>query len=166
MKTTIRPFADTDTREILEINQESVSMLSPLNETRLRQLREWASLLLVCQTAQGIGGFLLGLESGADYDSTNYQWFDAHEGQFLYIDRVAVFSACRGRGIGKQLYDHAVNWARENSLSSVVAEINVKPRNEASLLFHKMKGFVEIGTRSPEPGKIVSLQKLLIRDPT
>ncbi|MCY4228097.1 MAG: GNAT family N-acetyltransferase [Gammaproteobacteria bacterium] len=162
MKTLIRHFANADTQEILEINQESVNMLSPLNEERLRLLRELSSLLLVCQTPQGIGGFLLGFESGADYDSTNYQWFDEHEKQFLYIDRIAVHSTCRGLGIGKQFYDQAVAWAREQSLLSVVAEINVKPRNEASLWFHKMRGFVEIGTRSPKPGKIVTLQKLLI----
>ena len=162
METLIRDFTDTDTREILEINQESVNMLSPLDEARLHLLRELSSLLLVCQTPQGIGGFLIGFENGANYDSTNYQWFDEHEEQFLYIDRIAVHSTCRGLGIGKQLYDRAVIWAREQSLLSVVAEINVKPRNEASLLFHKMRGFVEIGTRSPEPGKIVTLQKLLV----
>lgn len=137
-------------------------MLSPLDEARFDLLRELSSLLLVCQMPQGIGGFLLGFESSANYDSTNYQWFDENEEQFLYIDRIAVHSTYRGLGIGKQLYDRAVIWAREQSLLSVVAEINVKPRNEASLLFHKMRGFVEIGTRSPEPGKIVTLQKLPI----
>ncbi len=162
METLIRDFIDTDTREILEINQESVNMLSPLDEARLHLLRELSSLLLVCQTPQGVGGFLIGFENGANYDSTNYKWFDEHEEQFLYIDRIAVHSTCRGLGIGKQLYDRAVIWTREQSLLSVVAEINVKPRNEASLLFHKMQGFVEIGTRSPEPGKIVTLQKLLV----
>ena len=162
METLIRDFADTDIREILEINQESVNMLSPMDPTRFHLLREMSSLLLVCQTPQGIGGFLLGFESGASYDSTNYQWFYEHEEQFLYIDRIAVHSTYRSLGIGKQLYDRAVIWAREQSLLSIVAEINVKPRNEASLLFHKMRGFVEIGTRSPKPGKIVTLQKLLV----
>ncbi|MCY4050565.1 MAG: GNAT family N-acetyltransferase [Gammaproteobacteria bacterium] len=162
METKIRDFINTDTPDILEINQESVQMLSPMNEKRFHQLRKLSSLLLVCQTPHGIGGFLLGFESNTKYDSTNYQWFDENEEQFLYIDRVAVSSPYRGQGIGKQLYDQAVIWARNKSLISVVAEINIKPRNEESLCFHKMRRFVEIGRRSPESGKIVSLQKLLV----
>ncbi len=162
MKTTIRDFTITDTREILDINQESVQMLSPMDEKRFHLLRKLSSLLLVCQTPQGIGGFLLGFESGAEYDSTNYQWFNENEEQFLYIDRVAVSSRYRGLGVGKQLYDQTIIWAKKKSFVSVVAEINRIPKNEESLFFHEKRGFVEIGWRSPEPGKIVSLQKLLI----
>lgn len=162
MKPIIRSFVASDTPAILELNADSVSVLSPMDECRFHRLRGLASLLLVSQTPRGIGGFLLGFESGADYDSTNYQWFDRHEEQFLYVDRVAVSSTCRGQGIGKQLYDQAINWAKARSLESVVAEINVQPPNQASLMFHRSRGFVELGTRTPEPGKIVSLQKLLI----
>lgn len=133
-----------------------------MDEARFHHLRDLASLLLVGQTQQDIGGFLLGFERGVGYGSTNYQWFNKHENRFLYIDRVAVSIACRGQGIGGRLYDTAINWARSKSLDSVVAEINVKPLNEASLLFHQSRGFVEIGLRSPEPGKIVTLQKLAL----
>ncbi|MXZ81462.1 MAG: GNAT family N-acetyltransferase [Gammaproteobacteria bacterium] len=162
MSAVIRTFAETDTQSILAINAESVRMLSPMDESRFHRLREMASLVLVAQTPCGIGGFLLAFERGADYDSTNYQWFDRNEGRFLYIDRVAVSSSCRGQGIAKRFYAEAIDWARKRSLLSLVAEINVKPRNATSLSFHRSTGFREIGSRSPEPGKIVSLQKLVL----
>jgi predicted GNAT superfamily acetyltransferase len=45
-----------------------------------------------------IDAFLLALDQDADYDSPNFRWFSARYPRFVYVDRIVVASAARGRG--------------------------------------------------------------------
>jgi len=80
---------------------------------------------------------------GRDYDSPNYGWFAARYPRFVYVDRIAVDAGHRGAGLARRLYDEVVAVARRRGCDLVCAEVNVQPRNEASLAFHARYGFSE-----------------------
>tara|TARA_A100001015_G_scaffold36363_1_gene40097 strand:- start:5563 stop:6084 length:522 start_codon:yes stop_codon:yes gene_type:complete len=82
---------------------------------------------------------------------------------FLYIDRVAVDNEHRKNKLGTSLYENALNFAKENFIKHLTAEINLLPSiNETSFKFHKSFGFNEIQTVKYSKDYEVSLQKLII----
>lgn len=56
----------------------------------------------------------------------------------LYIDDLCVDENCRGQGIGKALYDHALALARETGCFNV--ELNVWAFNESAVRFYEKCG--------------------------
>ena len=149
---TIRDLTAADLDWVLEINREHEALLSVLDRDGLARLVDMATL------ARGIEGeaFLLGMDAGADYESWNFQWFQARYPAFLYVDRVAVASSAAGGGQGKRLYaDFYANAARM-SYPMVCAEVNSDPPNDASLAFHAKQGFSTVGEEAvPGRGKSV-----------
>ena len=89
MSIQFRSFAEHDTGTVLRLNAESVAVLSPLNDERLRKLCEMACLHEVAEDAGAVVGFLLAFADGVAYDSVNYQWFASRFKRFVYIDRVS-----------------------------------------------------------------------------
>ena len=54
---------------------------------------------------------------------------------FLYIDRIAVDAKYRNNKLGTILYKNILNFAKENSIEHLTAEINLLPSiNEASFI--------------------------------
>ncbi len=56
----------------------------------------------------------------------------------LYIDDICVDEACRGKGIGRALYDHVIAYARENAFYNVT--LNVWSCNPGAEAFYKALG--------------------------
>lgn len=56
----------------------------------------------------------------------------------LYIDDLCVDAALRGRGIGKMLYDYAVEYARENGYYNLT--LNVWACNPSAMRFYEKCG--------------------------
>ncbi len=56
----------------------------------------------------------------------------------LYIDDLCVDEACRGQGIGKALYDHALAYARQNGYYNVT--LNVWACNPSAMRFYQKCG--------------------------
>ena len=56
----------------------------------------------------------------------------------LYIDDLCVDAAMRGRGIGKVLYDYAVEYARENGYYNIT--LNVWACNPSAMRFYEKCG--------------------------
>lgn len=56
----------------------------------------------------------------------------------LYIDDICVDEAARGTGVGRTLYDHAINYARQSGCYNVT--LNVWVGNEAALAFYRHQG--------------------------
>jgi len=110
-----------------------------------------------------VEGFLLALQEGCDYDSPNYRWFAARYAKFLYIDRIVIGAVGRGRHLGVQLYEDLFARARAHGVARITCEFDTDPPNEASRLFHRRFGFVEVGSQRVAGGqKSVSLQELLL----
>ena len=82
---------------------------------------------------------------------------------FLYIYRIAVDAKYRNNKLGTSLYKNIFNYAKENSIDYLTAEINLLPSiNEASFKFHESFGFEEFGSVKYSEDYEVSLQKLVI----
>jgi len=154
----LRSATAADTDAILALNQESVAVLSPLSRERLAQLQGEAAIQRVIEDRGAVVAFLLAFREGAAYDSPNYRWFANRYERFLYVDRVVVASAARGRGAGALLYCDAFEFAATHSVELVTCEYDVEPPNPASERFHARFGFSEVGRQRLDDGKRVSLQ--------
>ena len=113
----IRPITPRDFETVLELNDISVSVLSPLDRADLTKLLDLCALSVVVEMSRQVAGFMLAFEPGSAYRSLNYRWFDDNFERFLYIDRIVVGGDFRGRGIADSLYDFAVDWARRRPLA-------------------------------------------------
>jgi hypothetical protein len=154
----LRPATAADADAILALNQESVAVLSPLSRERLAQLQGEAAIQRVIEDHGAVVAFLLAFREGAAYDSPNYRWFANRYERFLYVDRVVVASAARGRGAGALLYRDVFEFAATRSVGLVTCEYDVEPPNPASERFHARFGFREVGRQRLDGGKLVSLQ--------
>jgi predicted GNAT superfamily acetyltransferase len=106
-----------------------------------------------------VAGFLLARREGAVHDSQNYRWFAARYARFLYVDRVVVSDAARGRGLGTLLYRDMFEFAAACDVGIVTCEFDVDPPNPVSAQFHARFGFGEVGRQWVGDGKKqVSLQ--------
>jgi predicted GNAT superfamily acetyltransferase len=81
----------------------------------------------------------------AAYESVNYRWFHARYPRFVYVDRVVVAAAARGRGYARTLYTELFRIAREAGHQIITCEVNLVPPNPGSDAFHAALGFSEVG---------------------
>jgi predicted GNAT superfamily acetyltransferase len=97
---------------------------------------------------------LLAFDQDATYTNPNFQWFKDRFPRFVYVDRVVVAPAARGRGLARMLY--LALFARAAGHDRVVCEINLDPPNTASDAFHAALGFEPVGGAAlPDTGKTV-----------
>ena len=158
----LRPLATTDLAAVLALNNDNVPAVSALDAAELARLTTLSSVALAVELDGGMAGFCLVLPPGADYASVNYGWFSRHAAElgydsFAYLDRIAVAPDARRRGVGRAVYRELVH--RLAGASPVLfCEVNVRPRNDASLAFHAALGFREVGQQDTDGGaKRVSL---------
>jgi len=155
---TVRQLMESDLEDVLALNQELAHFLSDLDMKKLIHLCDESALQLVLEEQGKFAGFLLAFREGADYDSINYTWFEAHYPQFLYVDRVVIAPNAQSGGLGSTLYDEIFRFAREIGVPVVTAEYNVIPPNEISEKFHARYGFEELARQQTADGKkIVAL---------
>lgn len=155
----LRDLEPTDLESVLSINQAARPAVGDLDHDRLAHLVDESSIALCAEEAGAIAGFCLVLASGAHYDSVNYAWFSARYRDFIYLDRVAIVPEHRGRGLARALYAEVERLARRlrPQPTSFTLEVNLRPRNEASLGFHTRMGFTEVGRQETPYGAEVSL---------
>jgi len=155
----LRLARSEDFPALLALNAESVHFLSPLTAARLEQLHSRAAYHKVIESDDGIAAFLLAFREGADYDSPNYLWFAERYPAFLYIDRIVVAPAHRGKGLGVLLYEDIAEIATAAGVPWLACEFDLEPPNPASMKFHARMGFGEVGRQWLGGGKKqVSLQ--------
>jgi predicted GNAT superfamily acetyltransferase len=128
---------------ILSLNNEHARELSWLETPKLRHLVAEAFLALSVGEADA---FLLAFDQDANYDSENFLWFKARYPRFAYVDRVAVASHARGRGLARAFYEALFEKAREAGHTVVTCEVNSDPPNPGSDAFHTAMGFREVGS--------------------
>src|SRR5262249_48530333 len=87
--------------DVLALNNAHAAELSWLDRDQLAPLLGEASYARRVGT---LDAFLLAFDEGAAYASPNYLWFRARHARFVYIDRVVVAPAARGRGLARLLY--------------------------------------------------------------
>ena len=158
----IRHASADDADAIAALNEVFVSVTSPMDSERFRELLALSSFCLVAENANGLLGFVIAMKNGAPYDNGNYQWFEARVPNMVYVDRIVLASEARGQGIGTQLYSDLADLAIGSDCQTMTAEMDIDPPNEHSVYFHKKLGFVEIGQRTLDSGKRVSMQSVAL----
>lgn len=165
MPVTIRQATASDLDAVLALNQTNLPAVGPLDEERLAHLVEISVCVSVADDDGIVVGMLIGLDGpGRDYSSHNYAWFSERFDRFIYVDRIVVADSHQGQGIGRRLYEDFV--ARSaGEQTHLLAEVNVRPRNEASLAFHERFGFEALEEREIPDGsvRVVMLAKALDR---
>jgi len=142
-------LADPGLRDaLLSLNNAHAVELSWLEAGRLVQLVERAFRA----RRVGVDALLLTFDERADYDSPNYLWFRERYGRFVYVDRVVVSAAARGRGLARRLYADLFAAAAAAGHGQIVCEVNSDPPNPASEAFHAGLGFIEVGAAAIHNG--------------
>jgi predicted GNAT superfamily acetyltransferase len=136
---TFSPITDASIHRALDLNNRHAAELSLLTLDGLEQL---VALARYAKWCPGETGFLIALDERADYPNPNFEWFRTRFSQFVYIDRVVVDEAHRGRGLARQLYEDLF---RTTDRALVVCEVNLVPPNPASDAFHARLGFSPVG---------------------
>lgn len=142
-----------DIPQILELNQISQPHLSSLSLNRLKELAEMTFHFRIIRENDSIAAFLMGMEEGHSYDSMNYAWISDRYDSFYYIDRIAVAEKYQRQGLGLALYNDGQKIAIEIKKPIMACEVNVKPMNNGSILFHENYGFKSVGEQDTEGGK-------------
>ena len=152
---TLRSFGENDLQAVLALNNAAAPAVNELTSSDLEWFEEVSHLFLVSERKVGektqITGFLIGLTGpGVNYQSINYNWFTRRYENFLYGDRVVVGESSWGQGNGRRFYEALA--ASGSNQPVMCAEVNIKPRNERSLIFHEKFGFTPVGEQDTEGG--------------
>jgi len=137
---TFTPISDVSLQRALDLNNRHATELSLLTLDGINKLID---LAIYARWCPGEKGFLIALDERADYPNPNFEWFRARFAQFVYIDRVVIDEAHRGRGLARRLYEDLF---RTVDRSLVVCEVNLVPPNPASDAFHARLGFSAVGS--------------------
>lgn len=138
----IETISPVDEPAILALNNEHAAELSWLEPERLSYLIGEA---FHTRRIGKLEAFLMAFDQDAAYDSPNYLWFRSRYQRFVYVDRVVVANAARGRGHARRLYADLFGVAANAGHTIVTCEVNAEPPNPASDAFHAALGFSEIG---------------------
>ena len=148
----LRPAQPADYERIYSINEDAAPAVSNITMDELRELAAMCCDFSVALADETIAGFMMAMHEGQPYESLNYRWFAEHYDKFVYVDRIAVAPEFKGRGVGRMLYANFEAFAQKHA-PVLTCEVNVRPRNDESLAFHAMLGFVEVGQQDTEGGK-------------
>ena len=147
----IKDVVPGDLEQVLNLNESEVPRLGQIGMEQLRWFAEHADYFRIARLGKRLCGFLIALRPGSSYASPNYRWFCEHYQNFAYIDRIAVASFARRRGVGTQLYDELAG-NLPDTIGALACEVNLLPPNPKSMQFHSMLGFRQVGTLESEHG--------------
>jgi len=142
----------TPSPALVALNNAHAAELSFLTPERFAELIDDAFFAACIGEADAL---LIAFDQAADYDSPNFLWFRERFGRFVYVDRIVVADAARGRALARLLYEALFERARIGGHDRVVCEVNADPPNPASDAFHAALGFVEVGSARLANGKTV-----------
>ncbi len=158
MKPKTRPGSSDDLPKVLELNEQSLPAVNSLTLQKLQIMVANSVFFQIVELNQQFAGFVLTFSPKADYDSENLRWFNERYQNFLYLDRIAVAGFAKQQGCGMALYSDVEEYCRKHTIANIALEVNTRPRNEGSLIFHEKMGFKEVGQQDTVGGsKTVSL---------
>jgi len=165
MSITTRDGQVSDLPAVLALNQLSQPAVNGLTLEQLTNLVGNSAFFRVIELNRRLAGFVLNFLPNANYPSENLRWFNQHYDDFLYLDRVAIADFAKRRGCGTTLYSEVERYCRQHHINNIALEVNLRPRNQASLDFHAAMGFQEVGRQETAAGsKTVSLMMKKINE--
>jgi len=150
----------SDKNFILNLNKKNLPSVSALDDDLFYMFLKHSEYFKIIKIEDTPVGFLIALLRGRPYKSVNYKWFEDRYKSFIYVDRIVISSGHQNKGVGSFFYDH-IKYSFYNRLSSMACEINLIPKNDQSINFHKKYGFIEVGQQyTDHKKKLVSMQLL------
>jgi hypothetical protein len=151
MSLTIRNVRNDDHDAALALNESVIPHVNSIDLDKMAWFAEFADYFRIAELDGIMTGLLVGFRPGSTYESRFYQWFCDNYADFAYIDRVAVAPHARRSGVARQLYmDFEKHFAQ--AVPALACEVNVLPRNTASMSFHRRLGFEQVEHAIIEPG--------------
>jgi predicted GNAT superfamily acetyltransferase len=148
----------SDLEDVLALNEASVPHVNSLTPRDMQWFLENAPYFRLIR-GDRLAGFLIGLGPGLDYSSLNYRYFCEKYEVFGYVDRVAVATESQRLGIASRLYEDYAATLR-GFAPVMTCEVNLRPPNEGSLVYHERHGFKRVATQETEGGsKLVALME-------
>lgn len=144
MSIVVRDVREHELDSVLALNNAAGPAILPLDAARLRSFFARAEYFRVAERDATLVGFLIGMGSHTDHDSSNFRWFRERYPDFFYIDRIVVASRRRGGGVGRAFYADAQSYA-ELRYPQMACEVFLEGSNDPALLFHGSFGFREVG---------------------
>lgn len=148
----VRAATAADLGAIAALNETCVPAVSRVSSAGFEWFLANADCFRVVEIDGAVAGFMLALRPGSAYTSVNYRWFVERYPDFLYIDRLAVDRRFRRRGAASALYADVERAARSLGAPLLACEVNLRPRNEESLVLHQRLGFGEVGQQDTDGG--------------
>jgi predicted GNAT superfamily acetyltransferase len=157
----ILDIEQSDFDDVLALNDESIPHVNQIGIEELRWFCDNAAFVRVASIDGRFAGFLIGLRPETEYASENYRWFCENYDDFAYVDRIAVSKWARRRGVAESLY--AAFASSQPDAPVMTCEVNIRPPNDASMLYHKRLGFFQIGSQETGGGEkeVALLEKVL-----
>jgi predicted GNAT superfamily acetyltransferase len=137
-----------DLAAVLALNAAHETETSPLDAASLQALLDAA--FHVGLVERGREAFLIAFDQAAPYACPNFVWFQARYARFVYVDRIIVDAAARGRGHARTLYRELFDAAAAAGHTIITCEVNLVPPNPGSDAFHAALGFEEVGRGAPD----------------
>ena len=151
MNYNIKTAIESDLDFVLSLNQASLSAVSHSNLNQMKHFLNISSYFKILRIEDNPVGFLIGLMPGKNYTSENYRWVNEKYHSFIYIDRIIIDTKHRNKGLRGLFYDDLIE-SNQDVVKNIICEVNVKPYNIQSLIFHKKYGFKSIGEKDTENG--------------
>ena len=137
---------------IVKMNQEALPAVSNVNINDMNHFLTIVDYFRSLKIEEKLVGFLIALTPGKEYHSINYKWFEKRFDSFIYVDRIVIDPSYQGNSFGKAFYNDLADFSK-NKTDRITCEVNIRPKNEGSIIFHEKYGFVQVGTQITENGK-------------
>ena len=145
---------------VIDLNKQNIPAVGKLDKKSYDMFLEYSDYFKLIKYDGYFIGFMIALLPNRPYESVNYKWFEKNYKSFIYIDRIVLSFKYQNKGLGSLFYDDLKNNFKD-SYGPMTCEVNVMPKNDISMKFHKKYGFKEVGQQTTENGKkLVSMQLL------
>ena len=155
----VRNIEIVDLPRVLDINNANTPGVSELTMAELESDFKNSLHALAVDNEHGeVCAFCITFAQDASDAGDNHRWFAERYKSFVYLDRIAIDSDYRNRGLGALLYQQVEQQMSDSAVHSLLCcEVNLEPPNPGSLRFHQRIGFAEVGQHSPQQGYVVTL---------
>ena len=155
----VRNIEIVDLPRVLDINNANTPGVSELTMAELESDFKNSLHALAVDNEHGeVCAFCITFAQDASDAGDNHRWFAERYESFVYLDRIAIDSDYRNRGLGALLYQQVEQQMSDSAVHSLLCcEVNLEPPNPGSLRFHQRIGFAEVGQHSPQQGYVVTL---------
>ena len=134
---------ESELKEVYVLNQSLTPKLGALKDIQhLKRLINMSECSKGLKMRGKIAAFMICFREDSEYESKNYLYFNRKYKEFLYVDRIGVSKNLENNGLGSILYKHIIENFGEDL--KICAEINTKPMNKKSIIFHKKHDFKKV----------------------